>query len=184
MLWLSWRFVGLWALVGALGLCAAGAMAREWTSGTFKIEAEFVEVKGEKAVLRKPDGKLVEIQISKLSQADQDFIKKSDPNAKSMPVEDDGGFGSVEGLPPPEILSGGKSKSSTKPATGSSDTKEGEGAAGDAVPAPPKFVKITYSDPTFVGIVRTLKPYDFASSWYTSAVFSPEGGWIAIGGGG
>lgn len=182
----SWhvRFFHGIVLTGALLLTRPYVQAREWTSGSFKIEAEFVEVKGEKAVLRKPDGKLVEIQISKLSQADQDFIKKSDPNAKAMPVEDDGGFGSVEGLPPPEVLSGGKSKPTTKPATGSSDTKEGDPPAADAVPAPPKFVKITYSDPTFVGVVRTLKPDDFASPWYTSAVFSPDGGWIAVGGGG
>lgn len=185
----SWhvRFFHGIVLTGALLLVRPYVQAREWTSGSFKIEAELVEIKDEKAVLRKPDGKLVTIPVAKLSQADQDFLKMgSKPTAAHS--DDDDAFGSVEGLPPPEIISGGKStktttKSPSMPAEGATTkTTSEEPAAADT--SAPKFAKITYSDPTFVGIVRTLTPDERNSASYTSVVFSPNGGWLAVGGGG
>lgn len=51
--------------------------ARTWTDakGKFRIEAEFVELKDGKVVLRKPDGKTISVPLGKLSTADQKFVR-------------------------------------------------------------------------------------------------------------
>ena len=56
---------------------AAMAFAREWSdaSGQNKVEAEFVGVKDGNVVLRKPDGKLAQVPLNKLSAADQTFVQ-------------------------------------------------------------------------------------------------------------
>ncbi|CAD71673.1 MAG TPA: hypothetical protein DDX19_11310 [Rhodopirellula baltica] len=52
--------------------------AREWTdaTGKYRIEAKLVVVHGDKAVLERPDGKIISIPIAKLSDADQTFLKE------------------------------------------------------------------------------------------------------------
>jgi hypothetical protein len=49
---------------------------RTWKdpSGKFAVEAELMLFDGQKAVLRKSDGKTIEVPISKLSEADQKFL--------------------------------------------------------------------------------------------------------------
>jgi thiol-disulfide isomerase/thioredoxin len=75
------KFNRWWGLVllGAIVALApgAGSQTRTWsdTTGKFSIEAEFVEVKAGKAVLKKADGSEVEVPLTKLSQADRDFIE-------------------------------------------------------------------------------------------------------------
>lgn len=74
-------------------LCLLSAIAplgaREWTdsTGKFKIEAEFVELKDGKVALKKADGTTLSIPLEKLSKADQDFIKtQSQPAASPFEV--------------------------------------------------------------------------------------------------
>jgi thiol-disulfide isomerase/thioredoxin len=56
---------------------AALAAERTWTdkTGKFSVDAEFVKVEGDKAVLRSAAGKEITVPIDKLSDADQTFIK-------------------------------------------------------------------------------------------------------------
>jgi SLA1 homology domain 1, SHD1 len=55
------------------------ALYRTWTdaTGKFTIEAQFIDFKGGKAQLKKKDGSTIELPTGKLSQADQDFIRKA-----------------------------------------------------------------------------------------------------------
>lgn len=50
---------------------------RTWTdsTGKYKVEAAFIELKDGKAVLRREDGKTVGVTVEKLSKADQDLVK-------------------------------------------------------------------------------------------------------------
>lgn len=48
-----------------------GRGLREWTSGDFKVEAEFVRFDGAKIVLKRKDGKELNVPINLLSPADQ-----------------------------------------------------------------------------------------------------------------
>jgi hypothetical protein len=58
---------------------AANAMAdsRTWkdATGTFSLEAEFVEVTDGNVKLKKDDGTIVEVPISRLSSGDQQYVK-------------------------------------------------------------------------------------------------------------
>jgi len=58
-------------------LCLRPALAREWTdsSGTHKIEAELVKLDGEIVHLKKPDGAIVKIPLSKFCEDDRKFIQ-------------------------------------------------------------------------------------------------------------
>ena len=55
---------------------AEGLLARTWTdaSGKYTVEAEFVARKQGKVYLKRQDGKVINLPLSKLSQADQDFV--------------------------------------------------------------------------------------------------------------
>ncbi|WP_254507472.1 SHD1 domain-containing protein [Anatilimnocola floriformis] len=52
------------------------ALAREWSdaTGSFKIEAELVAVRGGKVVLEKADGAIISVPLEKLSAADQKYL--------------------------------------------------------------------------------------------------------------
>ena len=54
------------------------AAIRTWSdaTGSYKIEASFIELKNEKVRLKKADGSTVSIALEKLSKADQEFVKK------------------------------------------------------------------------------------------------------------
>lgn len=62
------------------------AQAREWSdaSGNFRIEAELVRQTKTSVVLRKADGKEVEVPIAKLSDGDQAFLKQ---NRQTAPAQ-------------------------------------------------------------------------------------------------
>ncbi|MCH7726533.1 MAG: hypothetical protein IH991_08660, partial [Planctomycetes bacterium] len=55
----------------------ATAEPRTWTdsTGTYKVQAEFVEFKDGNAVLLREDGRKVSVPVAKLSKADQDFVR-------------------------------------------------------------------------------------------------------------
>ena len=82
-------------LVGLLLTAAAPASARKWTSdtGEFSVEAELVEAKGGNVRLKRQDGKIITVPLTKLSKADRDFLasidkaKKKNDATKATPEE-------------------------------------------------------------------------------------------------
>src|SRR5262245_43553234 len=73
---IAWRlFAIVIALVAVTGV--ASAALSTWTdkSGKFTISAELVDVQGDKAVLRRDDGKQITVPTERLSDADQALIK-------------------------------------------------------------------------------------------------------------
>lgn len=70
------------ALLLALTVAPSSSQARTWSSasGTFKVEGELVEARPDGTLLLKDqDGKMVEVQLDLLSQADQDFVRQQAP---------------------------------------------------------------------------------------------------------
>ena len=63
-------------LVGLLLIAAFPAWGRKWTSkdGKFSVEAELVEAKDGNVRLKRQDGKIITVPVSKLSKADRDFL--------------------------------------------------------------------------------------------------------------
>ncbi|HIE95523.1 MAG: SHD1 domain-containing protein [Fuerstiella sp.] len=59
-----------------------GRGLREWTSGDFKVEAEFVRFDGAKIVLKRKDGKELNVPINLLSPADQKIAEALKKPAK------------------------------------------------------------------------------------------------------
>ncbi|NLE38852.1 MAG: hypothetical protein GX621_12580, partial [Pirellulaceae bacterium] len=57
------------------------AAARTWTSrdGKFKTEAEFIDLKEDMVRLKKNDGKEISVPLAKLSDEDQQFVRKQFP---------------------------------------------------------------------------------------------------------
>ena len=69
-------------LVPAAGLLLAVAVsvsvsAREWTdnTGTYKTEANLVEVRGNQVVLQKSNGQVISLPIDRLSKSDQEYLE-------------------------------------------------------------------------------------------------------------
>ncbi|MFL5328286.1 MAG: SHD1 domain-containing protein [Gemmataceae bacterium] len=62
------------AIVLISALATSAAEMRTWTSGKFKIEGKFVAVKDGKVTLEKADGSKVEVDLKKLSAADQKYV--------------------------------------------------------------------------------------------------------------
>lgn len=72
-------------MLGMLLVRCSGAWARTWTdkSGKHKVEAELVEVKDGKVLLKKTgDGKIVAVPLNRLSVADRRYLSSLD-NADS-----------------------------------------------------------------------------------------------------
>ena len=69
------------------------AVAREWVdrTGRYKTEAEFVELKDGKAVLKRSDGKTVSVPLEKPSVKDRRYIRKLIEQQSAAPVEDTSG---------------------------------------------------------------------------------------------
>ncbi len=63
--------------VGLLLLAASSALARKWTdnTGKYSVEAELVEVKGDKVVLKKSTGSVITLAIGRLSKADREYLQ-------------------------------------------------------------------------------------------------------------
>ena len=74
---LKHRFV-LSVLIVTCLLALHAALAREWTdsSGTRKIEAELVKLDGDVVHLKKPDGAIVKVPLSKLCEDDRKFVSQ------------------------------------------------------------------------------------------------------------
>lgn len=53
------------------------AQGRKWTdlTGTYSVEAEFVNVVGDQVILRKKDGQQLKLLLSQLSKIDQDYVR-------------------------------------------------------------------------------------------------------------
>jgi hypothetical protein len=64
-------------------VAAATAQQRTWTdsTGKFSVEAELVEVKDGKAVLKKTSGKLTTVPVARLSETDQRYLQSLDQPA-------------------------------------------------------------------------------------------------------
>jgi len=62
------------------------AQGRKWTNltGTYSVEAEFVNVVGDQVILRKKDGQQLKLRLSQLSKIDQDYVRSQ---AKSKLVK-------------------------------------------------------------------------------------------------
>ena len=59
-----------------LAVCQSSALARKWTdsSGKYTVEAEYVDVKEGKVMLRKSDGTTIAIPLEKLCDADRQYL--------------------------------------------------------------------------------------------------------------
>ena len=73
--WLRF-LLGAWILTTVAGVTQATEL-RTWSdqTGKFKIEAEFVESKGDTVVLLRQDGKRIEVLLNRLSAADQAAVQ-------------------------------------------------------------------------------------------------------------
>ncbi len=69
-------------LVGLSLTAVSPVLAREWTdhTGRYSVEAELVEVKDGKAWLRKTDGKVVAVEVTRLSKTDRDYLESIEKN--------------------------------------------------------------------------------------------------------
>ena len=80
------RYVFCVVSVALLFVSVRSLSARKWTNdtGKFSVEAELVEAKGGNVRLRRRDGKIITIPVTKLSKDDQDFVEtlgKTEPMA-------------------------------------------------------------------------------------------------------
>jgi WD40 repeat protein/mono/diheme cytochrome c family protein len=66
-----------WMMAWMMALCFP-AVAREWTdsTGSFKVEAEFVAVRGTNVILEKTNGQIITLPIERLSTSDQAFLRE------------------------------------------------------------------------------------------------------------
>lgn len=89
----GFRFSAIAVLLVAIA-AAVTAEERTWSdaTGKFSVRAELVEVKDGKAVLRRTDGKQMDVSVDRLSDADQAFIKAQGERA---PVADAGSAGAA-----------------------------------------------------------------------------------------
>ncbi len=76
--------MALFALFASVALVLADGEPRIWTSGKFKLEAKFVAQDRGKVTLEDKNGKRFQIEINKLSTADQKYLaevaKKAEPD--------------------------------------------------------------------------------------------------------
>jgi len=74
-------------LVGLLITISSVALARTWTdsTGKYRVEAEFVEFTDGNVKLKKTDGSIVSVPASKLSKADQQWVRDELKRRRSSP---------------------------------------------------------------------------------------------------
>jgi hypothetical protein len=133
--------IGLFCL--ALSSPAAGGELRTWTdaTGKHKIKASFVALDGSKVTLEKDDGSTIEIDLKKLSKADQRFV------AEAVKLAGDNPFEAKE--PNPFETKPKRKTRSTKPAAN-------DDAADDREPAgEPLVVQVDYSSAEHVNLAAT-----------------------------
>jgi hypothetical protein len=84
------NFLSALGLITALGISVASAELREFTDAKGrKLKAEFLDLQGTKAALRLATGKIVAVELKKLSKGDQEFINNHPAaklNAVNFPV--------------------------------------------------------------------------------------------------
>ncbi|HEX5445337.1 MAG TPA: SHD1 domain-containing protein, partial [Pirellulales bacterium] len=135
-------FSGLWAL-------AADAAPRTWTdsTGKHKMKATFVSLDDSKVTLEKDDGETIEIDLKKLSKADQKYV------ADAVAAADDSPFKSKTDSPfkaaPPKT---------TRPKATPPRKKPGSRQAASAEPAStsePRIIEVDYSSTALITLANT-----------------------------
>ncbi len=83
------RFFSLCVLCVTVLLTSSGAELRTWTdaTGKFSIEAKFLQLDGDYVVLERASGDKQRIPLSKLSAADQAYVKSSMSKSDENPFE-------------------------------------------------------------------------------------------------
>ncbi len=79
-------------LLGLLVVTSSVAWARKWTAakGGYSVEAELVEVKDGKLLLKRTDGNVITVPLEILSEADRQYVaslEKETPPAETPPAE-------------------------------------------------------------------------------------------------
>jgi hypothetical protein len=71
----------------AWSFSAVAAERRMWTSadGKFTVDAELVEQQGDSIRLKKADGSVISVPVAKISQADREYLKRSDGDRFVLP---------------------------------------------------------------------------------------------------
>jgi hypothetical protein len=129
---------------------------RTWTdiTGKHKMKASFVSLDNERVTLEKPDGGTIEIELKKLSKADQKYV------AEAIKAADDNPFKSDEPSPF-ESKPKKKTKSSASPAD--DDSRSEDAAAGE-----PRTLKVDFSSAEQVNLATT-------ESWKVPVATDGEG---------
>ncbi len=140
-------FSGLWAL-------AAEAAPRTWTdsTGKHKMKATFVSLDDSKVTLEKDDGETIEIDLKKLSKADQKYV------ADAVAAADDSPFKSKTDSPfkaaPPKTTR----PKTTRPKATPPRKKPGSRQAASAEPAStsePRIIEVDYSSTALITLANT-----------------------------
>lgn len=129
----------------ALSSPAVGEEPRTWTdaTGKYKIKATFVSLDDGKVTLEKANGGTIEIELKKLSQADQKFVAEAMKSTSDNPFE-------TQKPNPFEGKPKKKSKSSQSPP---GDEESNEAELGEE----PRLVKVDYSSAEQVNLATTEK---------------------------
>ncbi len=77
------------ATLAVLFTTGSALQAREWTdsTGTYKVTAEFVTLRGNQVVLEKSSGEIISIPITRLSPLDQAYVRGQSAPKIEMPLE-------------------------------------------------------------------------------------------------
>ena len=142
-------------LVGGLFLAAfaAGAWAEElrtWTdaTGKHKIKAAFVSLDDGKVTLEKDDGNTLEIELKKLSKADQKYVADAMKSAGESPFET---------KEPSPFESKLKKKAKSKAPSASNDSTSDDSTSEDSGGSEPRTVPVDYSSAEQVNLGTTEK---------------------------
>jgi WD40 repeat protein len=130
-------------LLGATSDVLFGQESRTWSdrTGKFKIEGKLLGVESGKAKLERKDGSVVQIDVTKLSAADQKFIKEQEEANPFEPAEDNP-------FKPTESGSSGKGSSSTAD-------------SGSASPGELRKVKVDWSESETIALTPTSDEWKF-----------------------
>jgi hypothetical protein len=62
-------------------LSACGILAETWSdnTGKFKVEAQFMGLQGDKVVLKKANGSVIQVPFARLDKSSQDLAKRLPP---------------------------------------------------------------------------------------------------------
>lgn len=84
------RFFQFACVVASLFLVGPTAEARQWTdaSGRYKVEADLLAINEDVIVLKAKDSRLIAVEISQLSKADQEFLRSAEAGATKLDAKD------------------------------------------------------------------------------------------------